>query len=235
MQPQLVVPGVYALSIGGFVNAFLLVADDVTLIDTGTPGHADEILAAVRRLGHAPEAIKRILVTHCHADHTGSLAALQRATGAPAVMHPLDAALVRQGQASRPFTAAPGPLHPVMAPLLGLMSRRVRTIEPAVVAHEVADGDVLPIAGGLRVIHAPGHSAGQVAFLWPEQGGVLFAADSATHLLGRLGFPPVGEDWAVIRASLRQLSTLTFNTAVFGHGGALVGGAAAQFRAKWGA
>ncbi len=235
MKPKLIVPGVYELTIGGFVNAFLLAGDELTLIDTGTPSHADELLAAVRTLGHPPAAIKHLLVTHCHPDHSGSLAALQRATGAPTYMHALDAALVRQGQGRRPLAPTPGLMKPLMGLMTGFMNNpRAGGIEPAPIAHEVADGDLLPIAGGLRVLHVPGHSAGQVAFLWPQQGGVLFAADAASHLLGRLGPPPVCEDWPLVQSSLRRLAALDFAVAVFGHGGAIVGDAAAQFRAKWG-
>jgi hypothetical protein len=46
VKPKRVVPGVHELTIGGFVNAFLLEAGGLTLIDTGTAGHADEMLAA---------------------------------------------------------------------------------------------------------------------------------------------------------------------------------------------
>ena len=34
---------------------------------------------------------------------------------------------------------------------------------------------------GLQVIHTPGHCAGQVAFLWPREGGVLFVGDAAAN------------------------------------------------------
>jgi hypothetical protein len=51
------------------------------------------------------------------------------------------------------------------------------TVDPIRVDRLAEDDDVLPIAGGLSVIHMPGHCAGQVAILWPEYDGVLFAAD----------------------------------------------------------
>ncbi len=102
MVAKQVVAGVYALSLGP-VNAFLIDDDGLTLIDTGVPGSSDAIHQAVRELGRQPSDIRRILVTHCHADHSGSLAALVRATDAPAYMHPEDAALVRAGKAGRPM------------------------------------------------------------------------------------------------------------------------------------
>src|SRR5260370_14718819 len=101
-------PGVYMIALG-YVNAFLLEGDDgLVLIDTGVPGSAGKILAAAAELGKQPSDIRHILVTHCHADHSGSLAALKQATAAPAYMHPLDAAMVRQGPVMRAMRPAPG-------------------------------------------------------------------------------------------------------------------------------
>ncbi len=101
-----ILPDLHAVSTRG-VNAFLVGADHLTLIDTGFPGSAPTILAALRDLGRRPEDVKHILVTHCHGDHAGSLAALKEATGAPAYMHAADAALVREGRPLRPLTPRP--------------------------------------------------------------------------------------------------------------------------------
>ena len=58
----------------GIVNAFLVTEDDgLTLVDTTVPRSAKAILAAAERAG-AP--IVRIVLTHAHGDHIGSLDAL---------------------------------------------------------------------------------------------------------------------------------------------------------------
>lgn len=231
MSVQQVVPGLYMVGLG-FVNAYLLEdAGDLTLIDTGVPGSDAKILAALAELGKQPGDIKQIVVTHLHGDHTGGLAALKRATGAPAYMHPADAALVRKGQSARPAVAAPGFVNGL---LYQMMTRRgPMPIEAAEIEHEVADGDVLPFAGGLHAVGAPGHALGQLALLWPQHGGVLIAADAVGNQFGRLGYPPIFEDPAAGLASLQKLGTLDFAVAVFGHGGPITHGAAEQFRRKW--
>src|SRR6185436_12053969 len=107
---RLIVDGLWQINLGA-VNAFLLDAGELTLIDTGLPESADKIRAAVESLGRTPSEIKHVIVTHCHPDHAGGLAAIKRLTTAPVYMHAADAAMVRQGDGKRPLTPAPGLLR----------------------------------------------------------------------------------------------------------------------------
>lgn len=226
-----VVPGLHQLGLT-MVNAFLLLDQgEVTIIDTGVTGSAPKILAAVGKLGRQPGDVKQILVTHLHWDHAGSLAALKRETGARVFMHPADAELVRQGIASRPAKPAPGLIKGILVPLA---MKRPQHIEPAETDVELSDGEDLGIAGGLRVVSAPGHTAGQVTFLWPQHGGVLIAADAAACFRGKLDYPMLFEDPAEGMRSLQKLAGLDYEVAVFAHGRPILKHAADQFRAKWG-
>ncbi len=61
----------------GFVNCYLVREDDgFTLIDTGMSGQAQQIIQAAQKLGLP---IVRIVLTHAHVDHVGSLDALHAA------------------------------------------------------------------------------------------------------------------------------------------------------------
>ena len=228
-----VLPGVYAVRIrGGYVNAFLIAGGgELTLVDSGLPGAAGAILAAVRRAGRRPEELRHIAVTHHHTDHAGSLAALVARTGATAYVHPLDAPVVR-GDEPVPGPNPKSTLGKVIGPLImRLQPARLPRVE---ISHEVTDGELLPAAGGLRAVHTPGHTPGHVAYLWPEHGGVLFAGDAAANLFGRLGLPALmfTQDMEAARASFRKLAELDFEHACFGHGGVLRGKAAAAFRRR---
>lgn len=228
MEAKPVVPGLWLVKIK-FVNAYLLdTGGGLALIDTGIPDSAPTILDAVRSIGRQPADIRHILVTHCHADHSGSLAEMKRLTGAPAVMHPIDAAMVRSGQARRPLHPAPGLFNAFLCRFL--LPGAPRAIEPAEIEHEAHDGEALPV--GLRAIHVPGHCAGQLAFLWPEQGSVLIAADAAANVFG-LGLSPMYEDLDEGRRSLSKLAGLDFEVACFGHGKPIPSGASRQFARKW--
>src|SRR5207302_1553049 len=73
--------------------------------------------------------------------------------------------------------------------------------------------------------------AGQLAFLWPEHGGVLLAADAAASVFG-LSLSPMYEDLDEGRRSLAKLASLDFEVACFGHGRPIAGGAAGRFRCQ---
>ena len=91
------------------VNVHLISADTaLILIDVGSAGSETAIFDAICHIGHQPADLTHIVVTHCHPDHAGSLAAIQAETNALTLMHPLDADMVRQGRAMRPLKPAPG-------------------------------------------------------------------------------------------------------------------------------
>jgi glyoxylase-like metal-dependent hydrolase (beta-lactamase superfamily II) len=233
LRPKELLPGLFALRIK-FVNVFWIVdGDSVTLIDTGLPGNDGTILDAISTCGRKPDDVRAILVTHCHYDHSGSLAALKNRTGATTYMHPLDAELVRQGRTMRPVVPAPSPFSGLIYHLVVKNFPLDRyPIDPVSVDRDLVDGQELPIADGIRAIHIPGHCAGQLAFLWNRHGGVLFAADAAVHG-SDLKLARVYEDLAVGVRSLAKISALTFDNACFSHGRPILGGASEKFRAKW--
>lgn len=228
-----VVPGVHRIGLG-IVNAYLLRAEDgLTLVDTGMAQTRPLLLRALAAAGAGVQDIRRILVTHAHPDHTGALAYLKRASGARVYMHPADAEMVRQGRALRPGLRPPP--HPVFSAVVPLTLWAVpRHVEPVETDQLVMDGERLDVAGGMRVISLPGHSAGQVGYLGERHGGVLFAGDPAANQRGRLDVAIVYEDYAQGLRDLRRLGSMDFDTVCFGHGAPIVGGASAAIRRKWG-
>ena len=87
------------------------------------------------------------------------------------------------------------------------------------------------LAGGLRVVHTPGHTPGHMCLLH-QPTGVLFVGDALFHLRG------LGHSWAagctnaaVARASVSRLAELDFEVAAFTHGRELRTGARDAIRA----
>ena len=235
MPAERIVDGLFRV-LRGYVNAYVLEDQaGVVLIDCGVPKRADRIASAIRETGHEPEDVQDILITHHHLDHTGSLAALAGRTGATVYVHPGDAAIVR-GDAMPPPPNRAKVTGRTIGPLLVRLGPK--RADPAKVEEELVDAAELPFAEGLRVIHTPGHTAGQTSFLLHERdGGVLIAGDAAASTITGRVAPPNGpifgmytEDLDEAVQSFRKLAALDFEVAVFGHGNPLRTKAAEAFR-----
>ena len=227
---QQISPSLYQISLGP-VNLFLLEdSDGLTLIDSGFPGSKDKIFDVIRKGGKDPAAIKRIILTHCHPDHAGSAADIQRATGARVYAHVDDAGPIEAGAIlNRARHLSPGLINRLVYQLF--IKRTSHLFSGVVVDQRLRDGDVLPLAGGVEVIHTPGHSAGHVALLL-HRDSVLIAGDICANMTG-LDYSTVYEDRDVGRQSILRAAGFTFNKAVFGHGGAVKQGASQKLRARF--
>ena len=229
MAVKRVINGVHIIPMG-MANAFLIEGpDELTLIDAGYPGKETAVFEAIRGLGRSTDQLKHLIFTHGHPDHIGSAAAIVRETGARTYMHPLDIPMAESGGPFRPMTPAPGLVGQVLCRLFFNPEERM---EPVAIDQPLTPGDTLPIAGGIEVIHVPGHCAGQVALLW-HPGRMLFAGDVGTNLMG-LGDPVGFENLEEGRASQRKLAGLSFNAAGFGHGKPIARDASRLFQQRWG-
>lgn len=203
-----------------FVHAHLVVVDDgVVLVDTGLPGRSARIEQALLEAGKAIGNVQTILLTHCHADHTGNAADLSRRSGARVVAHAIDAAVITGAEPLR------------LNSLQRLSAWLTGTPEPVPVDEALRQDGPFSVPD-FTAIHTPGHTAGHVSFLLDRDGGVLFTGDAAAG--GRRGVrraPRVmTADAAAARSSLVRLAESRFDVAVFGHGPAVRGRAVDSFK-----
>jgi glyoxylase-like metal-dependent hydrolase (beta-lactamase superfamily II) len=82
----------------------------------------------------------------------------------------------------------------------------------------IEDGDVLPVLGGLRVVHTPGHTPGSVC-LFGARDRVLFVGDMLQRRFGRVSFASslYSDDIAMARRAVQRLTSLDVETVVFSH------------------
>lgn len=172
---------VHGLTVGPVNVFFIEDGRDLILIDTGLPGNAYKVLAAVKELGREPQDLKHLILTHAHPDHLGSAAALVAATGARTWMHPLDIPIAEGREEQRPITPAPNLLMKAMHFVMSVA--KPAPVDSVTIDHRMEDGETLPLAGGLHVVHVPGHCAGQVAILSRKR-ETLFVSDCCGHLFG---------------------------------------------------
>lgn len=221
--PDLVGPGVYRVdAIGpGELVSVLLIEDDGgwTLVDTGMTKRAGRIQRACAALGVGPDALKQVVITHHHGDHTAGLpGVLGRSPGAEVAATAYEAAIVA-GQQGRDL-----PSNPV----LGRIMRSVKPPEVRV-RRTLRDGDVV---SGFRVIDTPGHTLGHISLLRDED-GLLLTGDAFGCLPRkvRVGVAKaLCADPALAKRSAEELLEEDFDTVVFAHGPVLRSGGKAVLR-----
>lgn len=197
-----------------FVNTFALVDDDgqVTLVDTGVKSTPPRVLAGLAAMGKAPTDVTRIVLTHAHGDHAGGAADLRARTGAPVAIHEVDAAWARRGE------APPRDPRTLMGRLLNRAGSRANGFPAVEIGEELSDGQVLPIAGGLRVVHTPGHTPGHVSLLH-EPSGVLITGDAIWNLRKlRWSVRAFCSDIRLNAETAHVLGELDYTVAAFTHG-----------------
>jgi len=204
------ISGIWGTGIWG-ANVFLLVGNNLTLVDTGFKGRLTQILKEARWLGYSPSDIANIIITHHHADHVGSLAVLKKVTRAKVMAHSADAPYI-DGRLPQP-----GPRWLSKTPL-----HRLWATTPAAVDILVSDGDELPILGGIKILHTPGHTPGSIC-LFLQQERLVIAGDVLAHTF-RLSLPSKAftVDISQEIRSIKRLASLDFDVICFGHGSPLV-------------
>jgi hydroxyacylglutathione hydrolase len=171
-----------------FVYAYVILGEQVWLVDTGVSGSAGQLLAAVAQAGRRERDVRDILLTHAHVDHIGSAKALVDATGARVHAHPAERRWIEDLDCQAKERPVPG---------FQQLCDAAVTVD-----RSLADGQVLELSASLhvRVLATPGHSPGGVSFL-VEEDGILICGD-AVPVLGDM---PVYDDPL---ASLRSLARL---------------------------
>ena len=172
----------------------------LTLVDSGLPRSWPHVRELIGSLGRQQEELHTILITHGHPDHYGGAREIGAETGARVLCHFADTLVNREGRRVVRYPLLPLFPHP---PVDGLLE----------------DGQWLPILGGLRVLHTPGHTPGSVCFYLEEQ-GVMFSGDmvlSNGHTFSRSRRFP-GTDVEAEPGSVRRIAALDFDILCPGHG-----------------
>lgn len=196
--------------VDGYVNVFAIDAGDgqVVLVDAGDDPTGAAILAGLSRLGHAPSAVKAILLTHGHPDHTAGARLFPEArVYAFAPDAPIAAGEKRAGGPLPRFISTPAE-------------------KTARVTDLLTDGQKIVVGTAtVTAHHIPGHTGGSAAF---EYEGTLFLGDSAT---GREDGTVVSAPWVLsddVAQNVASLAALrdrlaaegrAIRTLAFGHSG----------------
>jgi glyoxylase-like metal-dependent hydrolase (beta-lactamase superfamily II) len=159
-------------------SAYLVDADELTLVETGPSTSAEAVRAGLAALGVGPGDLAHVVVTHIHLDHAGGVGTLGRAfpratvwvhqRGAPHLADPTR--LV----ASTQRVYGPERMREMFGAVEPVEGRRLRAL---------ADGDTIELGNRtLDVLYTPGHASHHVA-LSDRRTGAVFTGDAlGVHL-----------------------------------------------------
>ncbi len=215
-----IVPGVHQIPNTRWSRVYLIEDERLTLVDAGLPWGVKKIVDYIRSIGRHEEEVDTVLMTHSHPDHSSGAPPIRNLTGAGILAHAHDTKSDDDKGVSLSY-----------AGVFGSTSLPIPFLQRAPVKEVIEEGQVLPIQGGVRVIHTPGHTPGSVCFLLEDE-GVLFSGDTlfsnGKGVSRSIPFPGYNRD--DYQRSLKRLAELEFDVLCGGHGRALKGGASDKFR-----
>jgi glyoxylase-like metal-dependent hydrolase (beta-lactamase superfamily II) len=222
-----VAPGVFRIpTAGDFINTVVFIEDDgsVTLIDCGLKSAPKRIVDGLAAIGKHAGDVQRIVLTHAHNDHAGGAADMVRRTGVGGVdVHADDAAFIESGRGSPTDQST----------LVGRIFTRAKAggFEAVPVGEELTDGQLLEVAGGLRIHHTPGHSPGHISLVH-EPTSVMITGDAIWNMAARMTWPVAAfcSSHRLNQKSAHVLGELDYQVAVFTHGPHIDDGAREQVR-----
>jgi len=184
-------------------NIVLRAPTGATLVDSGYGAHAHQTLALIETALRGEE-LERLVNTHCHSDHMGGNAAIQRKYGCSTGIPEGEAQLIERWDEQ--------------ALILAIADQRAERFR---FDDTFREGDALHMGGfEWRVIAAPGHDTHAVMFHSPEA-RVLISGDALWENGFGVVFPQLfGRDTALAetRATLEAIARLEVDTVIPGHG-----------------
>jgi glyoxylase-like metal-dependent hydrolase (beta-lactamase superfamily II) len=184
-------------------NVVLHAPGGATLVDSGYGSHVPQTLAL---LEHALQgkALAWLVNTHCHSDHMGGNAAIQKKYGCRTSVPEGEALLIDRWDEQ--------------ALILAIADQRAERFN---YDDSFRDGDTLRMGGfDWQVIAAPGHDTHAVMFYSPEA-RILISGDALWENGFGVVFPQLfGRDTALAetRATLEAISRLQIEVVIPGHG-----------------
>jgi hydroxyacylglutathione hydrolase len=202
-------PGVWRLKQFPAPSVNVYLAEDV-LIDAGTRWDRGRILAEIEG-----RELSLLALTHVHPDHQGVAKDVCEAREIPLACHADD---VEAMEGRRPVQEA-APNNP-----FNRVIKRIWQGPPHKVGRVLSEGDEV---AGFRVIHAPGHSRGEVIY-FRDSDRVAICGDVVRNMSYATGLPGIKEppdiftyDPAENRRSIGKLAELNPSLVLPGHGPAV--------------
>jgi len=164
--------------------------NSLVLFDTGYPGQTDLIVKAISDAGFSADRLTHIILTHQDMDHIGCVMDLVNLAPSVIIMAHADETPYIEGKKFPAKLAAAGDYDKLSDERKAWFDRTrdyFKTISINV-GQTLADGEILPLLGGVEVIHTPGHTPGHIC-LFLRKSGILIGGDGVKVTDGKPAGP----------------------------------------------
>ena len=198
---------------------------NLVLIDAGVPGQGEEIARAISKLGFRAENLTHLVITHQDLDHVGSVWDLKKlAPNMQVVAHAEESPYIDGREVPIKLAARLDEYDGLLNVDKAFVDAWKNMYEqhPIPVDHEVHDGEVFDICGGMEFVHVPGHTPGHIAVYFVDS-RIIVCGDAANIRDGKVtGSNPVyTQDMDLANESLEKIVGYDLSGLVAYHGGYL--------------
>lgn len=179
---------------GGQSDVYLILTWDdnsLVLVDAGFPGQKDAIVEAIASEGFCASKLTHIIITHQDIDHIGCVSDLRKYSPELRILAHKDEAPYIDGRKT------PIKIEAKFAELVSLTKEDKMRYERQKeyydkkrieITETVNDRDVLPLCGGIEILHTPGHTPGHIV-LYLHKSRIMICGDAVGIVDGKLTMP----------------------------------------------
>lgn len=179
-------------SVDRFVYAYVVVGEQIAIVDTGAAGYQQGLVDTLASLGKTPVDVDWVVDTHEHPDHIGGNGFFAEHGQPRYACHTAAARWIENLD-----------IQYRERPIFDFYKLTGKSIK---ISRRLEDGDEIDLGNGvtLQAIHTPGHSPGSMSLFCPAE-GTLITADA----IQPVGGLPLYADLEQSRASMRRLMSLS--------------------------
>jgi len=184
--------------------------NELALIDAGVGIEVDRILANIKKDGFDPAKIKKIILTHTHADHAGGCREMKEKLHCKIFVPRDEVNLLERGTDEE--------MGLIIAKKSGIYSQDY-TFPHCSPDVAVSHGDLIPVGDlKLKAIHVPGHSPGSTCYFLECKGEKILFSGDVVFYNGEIGLLNYwGSNLADYRSYINRLAGLSINVLLPGH------------------